>query len=142
MARNNLAEHVFGHKRRAAHIVNAELHVGALVVGIVQARDDVGHAEQVVGHLGAHEVRIVKLGHRGQHVAILDAGAQQHVLIEADALNGAPVEVASQVGERLGVLVDHADVAAIVREHVRQLRAHTPASYDNDVAHDRVSSCI
>ena len=74
VARHDLAEHILGHERRAAHVVDAELHVGPLVIGVVQARDNVGHAEQVVGHLGAHEVGVVELRDGSQNVALLHAG--------------------------------------------------------------------
>ena len=105
------------------------------MVGIVQARDDVGHAEQMVGHLRAHEVRVVQLGDGGQHIALFHAGTDEHVLVEAHALHGAAVEVAAEVREGIGVLVDAADVVAIVREHIGQLRPHAPAPDHNHVAH-------
>ena len=74
VARHDLAEHILGHERRAAHVVDAELHVGPFVVGIIEAGNNMGHAEQMVGHLGAHEVRVVELSHGRQHVALLHAG--------------------------------------------------------------------
>ena len=114
MSGHHLAEHVFGHKRGATHVVDAQLHVGALVVGIVQARDDMRHVEQSACHLGAHEVRVVELRDGGHNVAVLHAGLHKRLLVEADALHRGAVEVAPQVGERIGVAVDHAHVAAVV----------------------------
>ena len=80
------------------------------MVGIVQARDDMGHAEQMVGHLRAHEVRVVQLGDGGQHIALFHAGTDEHVLVEPHALHRAAVEVAAEVREGVGVLIDAADV--------------------------------
>lgn len=71
----------------------------------------------------------------GQHIALFHAGTDEHVLVEAHALHGAAVEVAAEVREGIGVLVDAADVVAVVREHIGQLRPHAPAPDHNHVAH-------
>ena len=135
VARHDLAEHVLGNERRAAHVVDAQLHVGALVVGVVQAGDDMGHAVQAAAHFGHHEVRVVELGDGRDDVAVLHAGLHERLLVETEALHRRAVEVAPQVRERVGVLVDDAHVVAVVRQHVRQLRTHAAAADDDHVAH-------
>ena len=50
------------------------------VIGVVQARDDVRHAEQTAAHFGAHEVRVVELGDGGHDVAIFDTFGEFEVL--------------------------------------------------------------
>ena len=45
VARYHLREHILGDERCAAHVVDAELHVGSLVVGVVQTGDGMGHIE-------------------------------------------------------------------------------------------------
>ena len=67
---------------------------GALVIGVVQARDDVRHAEQTAAHFGAHEVRVVELGDGGHDVAIFDTGFDEGFLVEAHTLHRGAVEVA------------------------------------------------
>ena len=135
VARHHLAEHVLGHQRRAAHVVDAQLHVRALVIGVVQARDDVRHAEQTAAHFGAHEVRVVELGDGGHDVAIFDTGFDEGFLVEAHTLHRGAVEVAPQVRERVHVLVDDAHVVAVIRQHVRQLGTDAAAADDDHVAH-------
>ena len=54
MTRNNLAEGLLGNKGGTAHVVDAQLHVSALVIGVVQTRDDARNVEQAACNLGNH----------------------------------------------------------------------------------------
>ena len=108
------------------------------MVGIVQARNNVGNAEQTACHLAAHEVGIVQLGYRRHDVAFIDARLLQRLLVEAHALDGGSIEVAAQVGECVHVAIDHAHVAAVVRQHVGQLRSHAAAAHHDNVAHAKI----
>ena len=93
------------------------------------------HVEQAVPHLGHHQVRVVGLGNRGHDVAILDAGLDQRLLVKAHTLHGGAVEGAAEVRERVGIAVDDAHVAAVVRKHVRQLRSYAAAADNDHVVH-------
>ena len=59
VTRDDLREDLFGNERRSAHVIHAELHVRALVIGIEKARDDVLDAEQALSDFGDHQVRVV-----------------------------------------------------------------------------------
>ena len=135
VARHHLREHVLGDERCAAHVVDAKLHVGALVVGVVQARNHVGDAEQAACDLRDHEVRVVELRDGRDDIAVVHTRLHEGVLVEADALQRGAVEVAAEVRECVGAPVDHADVTPVVGKHVGELRAHAPAPYHNDIAH-------
>ena len=71
----------------------------------------------------------------GQNVTIVDPRLDQRVLIKAEALDYRSVEIASQIAERIGVFIDNAHVAPVIREHAGQLGPHATAPDYDDVAH-------
>ena len=105
------------------------------MVGVVQARDHVGNAEQAACDLRNHEIRVVELRDGRNDITVVHTRLHEGVLVEADALQRGAVEVATEVRERVGAPVDHTDVAPVVGKHVGELRAHAPAPYHDDIAH-------
>ena len=135
MARHDLREDLLGDERRAADVIDAELPVGAFPVRVVQAGDGMFDAEDAASDLDHHKIRVIVAGHSRNDIAILDAGAHEHTLVEAEALKRGSVEVASERGERIGLRVDDAHVAPVRRQHRCERRADAPASHDDDVGH-------
>ena len=117
MTRDDLREDLFGNERRPAHVIHAELHVRALVIVVVQARDDVRNIVEAACHFGDHEVGVVGLGDCRNDVAVLDARLHQRILVVAYSLHGGTVEVAAKVVESLGLPIDNAHVVAVVGQH-------------------------
>ena len=69
---------------------------------VVDAGDDLLDAEVLPGDAGDEDVGVVAAGHRGDGAGLLDAGLDQPVAVEADALHGLPGEVGAEPVERLG----------------------------------------
>ena len=90
-------------------------------------------AERLAGHPGDEHVGVVAVGHRGQRRRLLDAGLDQPVAVEADALDGLAGEVRTEPGERLGSPIDDGDGVAGVEDGVGQRRPDPPAPDDDDV---------
>src|SRR5665648_1189802 len=77
--------------------------------------------------------RQVQVGDRRERVSFANAGFLEDLLIEAEALERAPVEGAAESPKRFLIPVDDDDVVPLDREHGRQLRTHSAAPYDDDV---------
>ena len=72
----------------------------------------------------------------GDDVAILHARLAQSSLIEAGSGDDGTVEVATEIRESVGVLVDDADIVAIVGKHACKLRTDSSTPDNDYIAQD------
>ena len=100
---------------------------------VVDAGDDVVDAEALPGHPGDQDVGVVAAGDRGHGAGLLDAGLDQAVAVEPDALHRPSGEVRAQAVERLGPAVDDGDGVAVLEEGDAERRSDPPAPDDHDV---------
>ncbi len=105
----------------------------------VAAHDDVPDAEHRARDVGHDGVDRVRVGHGGEAVGLVGAGALQHVLRQHVALHGAAAIVRVQVVERGGRLIEDRDLVALPGQPVRQLGSES-AGADDDDAHQVLPS--
>ena len=89
---------------------------------VVDPGHDVLDAEGLAGDPGDEDVGVVAVGDRRQRRRLLDAGLDQPVAVEADAVDGLAGEVRTEPGERLGPPVDDGHGVPAVDEGVAERR--------------------
>jgi hypothetical protein len=100
--------------------------------GVVNPCDDLRHPDDGARDPRRDDVGVVPGCQRGERVAALDPGAQEHVAVEADPLHRRPRESRAEAREGLPVAVHHGHFLPSPRERERELRPHAAAAHDDD----------
>ena len=131
--RQQPAQHLVGRPADGGDGGDAQplVHLGA--ARVVDAGHHVVDVEGLAHHPGGQDVGVVAVGHGGESLGLLDAGLEQHLAVEADALDRLAVEVGTQPAERLGVLVDDRDGVAALLQTACQGGSDASAAHDHDV---------
>src|SRR5258706_5753382 len=119
--------------------VQPELFVSLRALGVVDAADDAGNLEDVLGDLRGHDVAVVAFGHRHEAVRVLDACPAQHLRVGAIADDLVAFEIVGQdpplgcPGELVRVSVDDGHVVSAAVHFGRDLGSDSTAANDHDL---------
>src|SRR2546428_7171971 len=122
--------------------VQPELFVSLGALGVVDAADDAGNLEDVLGDLRGHDVAVVAFGHRHEAVRVLHAGPAQHLRVGAIADDLVAFEIVGQdpplgcPGELVRVAVDDGHVVSAAVHFGRDLGSDATAANDHDLKSD------